>query len=305
MKSIKILTFGNSYSKDAHAWLPRILKSTGYDDVVIGHICNGGCNINNHWSNVDGDTTNDFHAFCSIDNNGTLERYFTSETLSLIDAYKLTIKAYEWDYVIIQHGPNHIEKRETYTHLRDLLNFIKDNLESKKAKFLYHMIWKYNDNVKGGSTAAVYDDIIDITHNIILKNEEFVGVIPAVTMRQNMMSSYLEDRDVARDYGHLGLGFGRYSLGLLWYCYLTGGSPDDVSFVPTKADTDPELLESFDFDEVTEEKLNITKEAIKNALANPYFITKSKYEYEGIKTTIMDEMNIDEHIAAVGGERLE
>jgi nucleoside-diphosphate-sugar epimerase len=70
-------------------------------------------------------------------------------------------------------------------------------------------------------------------------------------------------------------------------------------------DTDPELLESFDFDEVTEEKLNITKEAIKNALANPYIITKSKYEYEGIKTTIMDEMNIDEHIAAVGGERLE
>ena len=119
------------------------------------------------------------------------------------------------------------------------------------------------------------------------------------------MSSYLTDSDIARDYGHLSLGFGRYALGLLWYCYLTGGSPDDISFIPTEADTPPDLLESFAFDEVTEEKLIIAKEAIKNALDNPYVITKSKYEHEGIKTTVMDEMNIDEHIAAVGGERLE
>ena len=116
------------------------------------------------------------------------------------------------------------------------------------------MIWKYNDTVVGESTAAVYDDILDITHNIVLKNPEFIGVIPAVTMRQNMMSSYLFDKDISRDYGHMSLGLGRYALGLLWYCYLTGGSAEDVSFIPKESDVSPALLEKFTFDEITEKK---------------------------------------------------
>ena len=270
MKSIKILAFGNSYSNDAYAWLYRILKSAGYNDVVIGHISNGGCNINNHWSNVDDDITNDYHAGCSINDNGALKEYNKSEELSLKRAYELTIAEHEWDYVIIQHGPNHVEKRETYSHLRDLLDFIKVNLKSKDTKFVYHMVWKYNDTVEGGSTAKFYDDIIDITKNIILPNDEFVGVIPAATMRQNIMTSHLTDNDIARDYGHMSLGLGRYGLGLLWYRYLTGGSYDDVKFVPTLSDINPVLLEKFSFDEVTEKNMIIVREAIENALSNPF-----------------------------------
>ena len=107
----KILTFGNSYSNDAYAWLYRVLKNSGYDNVVIGHISNGGCNINNHWSNVDDDTANDYNAGCSINDNGTVKENDPSDALSLRDAYKLTILEYEWDFVVIQHGPNHVEKR--------------------------------------------------------------------------------------------------------------------------------------------------------------------------------------------------
>lgn len=167
------------------------------------------------------------------------------------------------------------------------------------------MIWKYNDTVAGGSTAAVYDEILDITRTIILKNEEFVGVIPAVTMRQNIMTSYLTDKDIARDYGHMSLGFGRYALGLLWYCYLTGGTPSDISFIPKEEDVKPILLERFPFDEITAQKLDIEKEAIANALAHPYEITVSNYKRAENKSLDIDKLNIDEHIASVGGERLE
>ena len=305
MKSLKILAFGNSYSNDAYAWFYKILKSAGYDEVVLGHISNGGCNINNHWSNVDEDPENDYNASCHINNNGTSREYVKSDDLSLRDAYKLTIKEHKWDYIIIQHGPNHVEKRETYSHLRDLLDFIKDNLTYTESKFIYHMVWKYNDTVEGGSTAKFYDDIIDITKNIVLKNNEFVGVIPAATMRQNIMTSHLTDKDISRDYGHMSLGLGRYALGLLWYCYLTGGSVGDVKFVPHIDDLNPDLLERFTFDEVKEENMLIVKEAIENALAKPFEITKSKYSSRENAAVVMDEMNIDEHIAAVGGEQLE
>ena len=305
MKSIKILTLGNSYSNDAYAWLYPIFESAGYKDVILGYIINGGCNINHHWSNVDSDTSNDYGAECFINNNGKDEKYIIGENSTLRDTYKSLISIYEWDYVIIQHGPKHVELRDTYSHLRDLLDFVKDNLKSPNAKFIYHMIWKYNDNIVGGSTANAYADILDITKNIVLSNDEFVGVIPAATMRQNMMSSYLTDEDIARDYGHMGLGFGRFVLGLLWYSYITGGSVDDISFIPTPYEVHPELLERFVFDEVTEEKMIIAKEAITNALAHPYEITKSEFASLGDKSIVMDNLNIDEHIAAVGGEHVE
>ena len=76
MKSIKILTLGNSYSNDACAWLEKILKSASYDDVIIGYINYGGCDINDHWSNVDDDITNDFGAEFFVNNNGKMHCIF-------------------------------------------------------------------------------------------------------------------------------------------------------------------------------------------------------------------------------------
>ena len=164
---------------------------------------------------------------------------------------------------------------------------------------------KYGNIPEGNEFLKCYNDIVDITKNIVLENEEFVGVIPAATMRQNMMSSYLTDKDISRDYGHMGLGFGRYALGLLWYSYLTEETLEDIRFIPIRNDVAPELLERFEFDEVTEEKMIVAKEAISNALANPYEITKSKHNSVADKAIVMDELNIDEHIAAVGGEHAE
>ena len=304
MKSIKILTFGNSYSNDAYEWLYPIFKSAGYSDVVLGHVLNGGCNINNHWSNVDGDTENDFGAaYCEIYNGKRLPE-LNREKMPLRDMYEQAISAHEWDYVVIQHGPKHVEIRDSYSHLRDFLDFIKAHLKSDKTKFLYQMIWKYNDNVAGGSTAAVYEDIVDITKNIILSEPEFSGVIPAATMRQNIMSSYLCDKDISRDYGHMSLGLGRYALGLLWYTYISGGRIEDVSYVPTLADVRPALLEKYEFDGVSPEYMPIVKEAIENALEKPYTVTPSRFVSLD-KADTADGGDINERIAAVGGEQVE
>lgn len=49
----------------------------------------------------------------------------------------------------------------------------------------------------------------------------------------------------------------------------------------------------------------IAKEAITKALAHPYEITKSEFASFGDKPIVMDNLNIDEHIAAVGGEHVE
>ena len=290
MKSFKILVFGNSYSVDALTYLQRILASAGYDDVTIGHICDGGCNINQHWSNVD-DTMESFHpahpdvvamdgtAGCSIIRNGVSS---STEGSTLKERYINTICAEDWDFVSIQHGPNHVEKVDSYSYLPRLLEFIKQHLKCDDTKFVYHMVWKYNDNIaQSNSTAYHYSTITDIARNTVLINPEFDRVIPAATFRQNLVSSYLTDRDISRDYGHMGLTLGRYALGLLWYCALTGGEVDEVKYIPTKDDVSDEMKSKFPEHthlDITPEDMAVIKEAIANALKTPFEITESEYK---------------------------
>ena len=295
IKSISILAFGNSYSNDAMTYLNKIFLSAGYDIVILGSVMTGGCNIYHHWSNLD-DTLEDYHpeskydgmtgiegtASCSISVNGKGE---SVNGATLKERYANTVSAYDWDYITIQHAPNEVEQADTYERLPDLLGFIKDNLTGENTQFIFHMIWKYNDtnSEKKQRTSYQYDTIIDIAKNVVLVNEEFSGVIPAVTMRQNIVSSFLDDMDIARDYGHMGLTLGRYSLGLLWYCYLTGGSVEDVTFVPTDDNVSSADKTKYANEyghihlDITEADMLVVREAIENALAKPFEVTQSQY----------------------------
>lgn len=296
VKSFKILIFGNSYSNDAVTYLTNIFQSAGYHEVIIGSITDGGCNINHHWWNID-DTLEDYHpgaeyegmtgvegtAGCYVRVNG-VTTYSKAPTLK--ERYIEVISATDWDYVSIQHGPDTVEKTETYSHLPDLIGFIEEHLISEDTEFVYHMVWKYNDNLSTTSqhTSYQYQTILDITQNLVLKNEQFGNrVVPGATFRQNLVSSYLEDVDISRDYGHMGLTLGRYALGLLWYCYYTGGSVDDVTYIPTADLISAEEKAKYKLEyghthlDITEEDMLIVKEAIENALKTPYEITQSKY----------------------------
>ena len=291
-KSIKILSFGNSYSNDAHTYLLKIFESAGYDEVILGHVSTGGCNINHHWWNLD-DTLEDYHPGDKYEGvtgmegtaSCTIKTSLGSESVkgaTLKERYANIVAAYDWDYVTIQHGPNDVENVDTYSYLRNLLDFINDNLTSDDTKLIYHMIWKYNDNLASEKqhTSYQYDTILEITNDIVMIHEDFDGLIPAATFRQNMVSSFLDDADISRDYGHMGLTLGRYALGLLWYCYLTGGSVDDVDFIPTPdrvSDADKDLYKEHTHLTITEADMLVVREAIENALDKPFEITPSQY----------------------------
>lgn len=297
VKSVKLLVFGNSYSNDAITYLSKIFLSAGYDEIIIGSIVDSGCDINHHWWNID-PTLEDYHpaskydgmtgvegtASCTIYING---KNTSTAGSTLVDRYINTIKAYDWDYISIQHGPNTVEKIETYSYLSNLIAFTKEHLQSEHSKFVFNMIWKYNDNQSlTNQTQYQYDKILEIAQSMIASNPEFENrILPAVTFRQNLVSSYLNDIDISRDYGHMGLTLGRYALGLLWYCYFTGGSVDDVTYIPTPNDvsaSDKELSAHKDHINhtkllITEQDMLVVREAIKNALEKPFEITPSVY----------------------------
>ena len=133
------------------------------------------------------------------------------------------------------------------------------------------MTWAYQQDTSHSGFANygfkqdnMYKAITDAVKSDILTNESFAGFLPSGTTIQNMRTSYLGDT-LTRDGYHLSNGIGRYAAGMTWAKILTGESIDKVTRVKKEFK-----------DEVTA-CLDVIKEAVNNAVANPLEVTKSKF----------------------------
>ncbi len=52
MKTIHVLAIGNSFSRDATAYLHDVCESMGFSTFVV-NLYIGGCSLERHWSNVE------------------------------------------------------------------------------------------------------------------------------------------------------------------------------------------------------------------------------------------------------------
>ena len=280
-KSIKLLIFGNSYGNDATYYLERMLRCGGYGDVTIGHVGESCMAINDHYHNIDDDPTNDY-----IYNGHTFSVHYkkvNGEKVDLPADYKAILRDEPWDYVLFYQGPNSAETltdREYYSETDNFISAIRANMTNPDGKIIYYMTWAHN--VK--DTAALYIGIVDITKDLISAHHEIDGIIPAATLIQNLRTSYLKDGkagDITRDWGHLNYGVGRYAMAMLWYVYLTGGSVEDIDFMPTlESEYGGDSEKSEIFTDVCKNNLKVIKEAVKNALISPYSVTESEYKTE-------------------------
>ena len=278
-KSIKLLIFGNSYGNDASYYLDRMLRCGGYEDITIGHVGESSMAINDHYHNIDDDPTNDY-----IYNDHPFSVHYKTVNGKKVDLpadYKAIVADEDWDYVLFYQGPNSaatLTEREYYSECDRFISALRENMTNPEGKIIYYMTWAHNVS----DTTALYNGIVNITREVITDHPEIDGVLPAATLIQNLRTSYLIDGkagDITRDWGHLNYGVGRYAMAMLWYVYLTGGSADDIDFMPTLESEykgNPEYADIFT--DVDENNLKIIKEAIANAMAAPYSVTESQYK---------------------------
>ena len=118
---------------------------------------------------------------------------------------------------------------------------------------------------------------------MVAPKEEIDGILPAATLIQNLRTSpHLKDGakgDITRDWGHLNYGLGRYAMSLLWFCYLTGKKPSDVSFIPTLEDTTEGEIKDIQkghacFTEITKRNLRTVRRAVEKAIKKPFKVSK-------------------------------
>jgi len=133
------------------------------------------------------------------------------------------------------------------------------------------MTWAYQQDSSHGGFANygfkqnnMYKAITNTVKSNILTNSSFAGFIPSGTTIQNMRTSYLGDT-LTRDGFHLSNGVGRYAAAMTWAKVLTGKSIDNVTKV------------NEDFKTEVTPCLDVIKEAVNNAAANPLEATKSKF----------------------------
>lgn len=138
------------------------------------------------------------------------------------------------------------------------------------ADLVWHMTWAYQGNSThtgfanyGNDQMTMYNAIVDALQLKILTNSNFINIIPSGTAVQNMRTSFVGD-NLTRDGYHMSYDKGRYLTALCYAKALTGCDLSQVNYTPSAYTFSSSLLDAM-------------KEAVNNAVAQPFEVTESTF----------------------------
>lgn len=262
--TFKVLSIGNSYSNNAHSHLVKIAADAGFEKVEIANLFEGGCTLQQHYDYAQANSTSYTYQYQELNADGTVKSVNTAET-TMLDG----IKANDWDVITIQQQSLNSGVEATYVkeQIDYLVDYINTNKTNKNARVVWHMTWPYatdyTENTLYGTyfdynQNSMYNGIVDAVKTHIVTRDDFDYIIPAGTAIQNARLLELDDAELSSDGTHLN-SIGCYVAGLTWFAKITGMSIDDITYAPN---------------DTVKDNLDLIKTAVKNAIANPYQVTK-------------------------------
>jgi len=293
-KVLKILTLGHSLAVDSCHMLNLVLATEGigqYEEVVVGTLYYSGCRLGQHVEFMLNNSP-EYRLYISSSKDPSKPPVSTDGVTA-----KDAIMHDNWDIIVMQGGAFEITEEEAFTDgrvqaIRSYVNRYKTNPTSV---FIWHTPWAtpvdndlrdtypydnngyYTNYVQfNDQRSAFYEAIQNCASKYIATDETFLYVIPTGTAIENALSSYLEEKDLHRDYAHA-TDYGRLIAAYTWYCRLMGleelkeiklDAIPKAFFKSTKGSEDRPL---------TDMEKAIALEAINNALKNPFAVTQSQY----------------------------
>ena len=285
---IHVLAIGHSFAVDAlraHMW--DMLKSAGYDYIVVAYLFTPSCSLNEQWERMQGKA--DHEQYCKTDPYTGEWGYYGPASGSPDNKVQYAIRDEDWDIITLQPDPDYgggvkywPSVDNDYKNLGNILNWIYKNKTNSKAKIYYHMTWSFakdcalwcfgNSSPFKGDQLLHYRSFVEATREYVLKpyNNYFAGVIPAGTSIQNARSSRLGDtfnmpgnNDPKADGYHLN-DKGDYVASLTWYAVITGKSAKTVTYYGDNNQYKADFA--------------ILAEAVDNAVAKWDDVTPSSYQ---------------------------
>ena len=253
---MKVLAIGNSFSDDSMEYVYPVLKALGVEDISLGNLYIGGCEIHRHVDNVR--------------TGAPLYEYRTNTDNEWKNKMESCIAdgvcAQDWDVISMQQGSHDSGLKESYKLLPELIEYVRS--KQGNVKLVWNMTWAYQqDSTHFGfanyqnDQKTMYNAILDAVKECVMSTGEFAMLFPVGTAVQNARTSYLGDT-MTRDGFHLSIPYGRYMAALVWGRVLTGKSVENIAYAP---------------EGVTEDMKAIAIEAVENAVKAPFAVTQSVY----------------------------
>ena len=226
-KSFRVLSIGNSFSKDAVKFLYQVAKNAGAKNIVVASMHISACDLKTHRANAEGDLP--VYKY-SKNKSGKIKVY---SDVSLLSA----LRDENWDYVTLQQSSPLSGVEKSYNHDLDfMVKYILKNRPCPTTKLCWHMTWAFSKKYDNESFSVynfdqsfMYDSICRAVRNKIVPDSSFTVLIPVGTAVQNLRTSYIGDR-LNRDGRHLN-ALGQYTAAMTFVRSL-GYSIDGVKWVP-------------------------------------------------------------------------
>ncbi len=273
---LKVLMIGNSFADDTINYAYEIAKSIGIpeENILVADIYIGGCVLDTHWANAQSNAA--AYRF-GLEREGWFDgTSYTNWTM------EQAIKYADWDFITFQQGSSASGDPNSFSNLQNLMDYVYDIATDEEnnpnanpnVKFVWHQTWAYQQ----GTTAShfskynfdqmtMYNAIVSCMKNFVV-DKDFVAIVPNGTAIQNARTSIIGDTFSRDQHNHLSYGAGRYIASMNLVSVLTGRDMSTLTWKPTDS--------GFNYP-LTETEIEICKESVANAIANPFEITKSKY----------------------------
>ena len=234
--NLKVLDIGNSYTDDATALLPLVVKHSGVtlNDVVLCKLVRGGASFMD-WCNVHDNIDKKSYSFKRI--IGDLEIPLSPEKSGAGDGslMRRVLSEVEWDIIIIHQVSTYApyyslwNKLDSCGYLDTFLGIIKKyRPESEIGFLLVHSYWDQYKGNKEHSSLLRWQKIADSARQLQV-DYGIRFIIPYGTAIENLRSSEVNNEyDLTRDGTHCGIGLCQYTAACCYYesliCPRTGVS---------------------------------------------------------------------------------
>lgn len=140
---MNILSIGNSFSTNAHKFLPLILKADG-DEIMLCNLFIGGCSLEQHWNNWREEKTDyDYEIYLPGETEMT-----RTDDVALHEA----VEDEDWDVITLQQCSHFSGIPETYSpYLSELAEYCR--MVKPEAKIMLHQTWAYEEGCQHGGFA--------------------------------------------------------------------------------------------------------------------------------------------------------
>ena len=223
---MKILSIGNSFSVDCQRYVGDIASSLG-TEVTLGNLYIGGCSLERHCQNMDGDLI----AYDYFWNNKNLGLTRLSTALGDDD----------WDVVTLQQASHFSGDENTYfPHIERLAKYVRSVLPNTQLFVNQTWAYEYDSTHTGfpfyGNDRFRMQEMIEKCYTEAAQKigAKLIPVGTAVSNARKKTSFEPEKGGIAltRDGFHLSYSYGRLLAGYVWCKTLLGSDISQSAFRP-------------------------------------------------------------------------